>query len=78
MTKDESLKLTQREEEAYFLMVTTPDSLSVIANELCVSRATVATWVERIYQKMGVNNRNELIIKHYNELLKKDFKPEDK
>lgn len=77
MTNGEYIKLTPREEEIYFLLVTTPDDLSKIANELCASRPTVATWTQSIYQKMGVNSRRELIIKHYAQLIQKEIIQEE-
>lgn len=53
-------KLTSRETDILYLVVR-GRSMPHIAERLCVSRSTVKTHIAHIYQKMGVENRQEML-----------------
>ena len=59
--------LSPRELEIYKYLLKGLDYYS-IANELGVQRSTVATHVLRLYEKLLVNSRQELLIRRIEEL----------
>lgn len=77
MAEEEDVKLTLREEEVYFMLVTTPLKKVELAKELCISPATINTHITSILRKKEVSSIRELIIKHYNQLIQKEIKQEE-
>lgn len=63
-------KLTIREKEIYNLLVTKKSSKQ-IARYLNISLATVSTYRNSIYEKLGYNDRIELIVDYYQTEIKK-------
>lgn len=59
--------LSPRELEIYKYLLKGLDYYS-IANELGVQRSTVATHVLRLYEKLLVNSRQELLVRRIEEL----------
>ena len=61
-------KLTSTEQTVYNCLM---DGLNYIetAKKLFVERTTVASHVQRIYQKMGVKSQRELMAKEYKKKL---------
>lgn len=57
-------KLTDREKEVYNLLATKLSSKQ-IAHYLNLSLATVSTYRNSIYEKLGYNDRIELIVDYY-------------
>ena len=56
--------LTSREADI-LLKITECKSNSIIAKELVISQSTVRKHIEHIYNKLGVHNRVQLIIKAF-------------
>lgn len=64
-------ELTEREKDVYYLLVselTTPEILS----RLNVARCTLRTHANNIYQKLCVNSRFQLAVKHYQNEINKN------
>ena len=57
--------LTERENEVYFLLVTTAWQYKTIAETLNTSVSNVKRYVAVIFDKCGVNSRLYLVINHY-------------
>ena len=53
--------LTPRETEVFGLLVSSEDSIQVIAENLCVSRRTLERYISAIYEKTGVKSRVGLL-----------------
>lgn len=66
-------ELTYREEQIYNLAVTTPLKAPQIAEKLKIKAATVRTYLNNIFLKLGINSREELIILHYKNLIKNNY-----
>lgn len=63
-------KLTNQEKKVYDLLITAL-SIKQIAKKINVSVATINTQRSSIYEKLGYNDRNELIINYYQAELQK-------
>ncbi len=57
----EEFGLTPRETEVFNLLITTEDSIQVIADGMYVSRRTLERYISAIYEKTGVKSRVGLI-----------------
>ena len=57
----EEFGLTPRETEVFNLLITTEDSIQVIADGMYVSRRTLERYISAIYEKTGVKSRIGLI-----------------
>ena len=62
--------LTWQEERVYRLLVDEGLDLVDIGKRLGLKRSTVNTYMDRIYQKLGVSRQKDLIINYYKNLLK--------
>ena len=60
--KPESIKLTERQEEVYYLILTRGASNKVIARTLNISESTVKLHVGSILRKHGAKNRTQLAV----------------
>jgi DNA-binding NarL/FixJ family response regulator len=57
--------LTKREREIWFRLAKTGKSTKDLAEELCLSEATVDNYIGRIISKLGVENRTQAVIYAY-------------
>ena len=73
---EEREALTQKEQQVYELAVTTPMEVLEIANKLKIRKSTVKTYLINIFLKLNVKSRAELIIKHYQKLIKNSLNNE--
>ena len=57
-----SLKLSSRESEIAFLVLTDV-SENTIADRLSISKHTVHSHIERLYRKLAIRSRSQLVVK---------------
>jgi DNA-binding CsgD family transcriptional regulator len=63
--------LSPKEKEVYYLIINDikGHSYKELAKEMHITESTLKTHIDNIFQKMGINSRNELIVKHYKNML---------
>ncbi len=67
------MNLTKREKEVYNKIINNVDGKSrkELAKELYISDGTFHTHLLRIFEKTGTSSQAELIVKHYQSLMRK-------
>lgn len=63
-------KLTPTEQQVYDLIVCDGLSTKEVADSLCKKERTVKYHLTNIYMRLGVQNRTQMIVNHYQALLK--------
>jgi DNA-binding CsgD family transcriptional regulator len=70
-----ALRLSAREQQIVRLAVADRKERA-IATALCMSPHTVRTHMERVYHKLGINSRGELIVRIMHTFLQKTAEPD--